>query len=613
MATKNMDRRRAWLGGTALLTTAILVLTGGVPVSASDPIITDQYTADPSARLFGDKLYLYPSHDRDDSTWWDMEDWHVFSSSTLDRWTDHGVIASIDGVDKPWAKSKAWAPDAATRNGKYYFYFPVKSDEGRGNTDHVGVAVAESPTGPFTPLAAPLISGYPQAFDPTVFTDSDGTSYAISGQSADGAPNPFIAKLNADMTTLAETPRQVQFNGSSNFFEGAWMHKYNNRYYLSYARSGTEIGYATADNIYGPYENRGVILSDLPYAANTTHGSILAINGQWYIFYHNRQRSVQNGETSDYKRSVVVDKLYHNADGTIEKVIPTSGPVQPVSIQPPMSVNDNTTGTGNGQFEYSPGWSQAGNSGAHSGDNHYTNSQNASYRVRFDGVQIKVNSPTSPVNGSVAFSVTNSNGDLVVPKTTVSLKANVDSASDVVFDSHQLPAGQYTLHAHAVGDGYINADRVQIYRATHAGPPQVPASNLVANSDFEASTVSPWTVEGDSSRAGQERAYPQSGNGNGYLHPTSTQSVALVQEFIAPVTRQYTLTAQAAGNFSAVLGVDVQGVAQHPQPAVSANGVYAGYTLTFTARAQERVKVWYYGGATNVQSAWAVLDHVSVR
>lgn len=594
-------RRAVTVLGTGLLLTAL----GATPAAASDPIITNQYTADPSVRLFDGKVYLYPSHDRDDATWWDMEDWHAFSSTTLTDWTDHGTVLSVDGVGQPWAKSKAWAPDAAYRNGRYYFYFPVRSEESQGDTDRIGVASATSPSGPFTANAAPLVSGYPQAFDPTVFTDSDGTAYLISGQRTSSSPNPWIARLNADMTTLATQPQQMSFTGASNFFEGAWLHKYNNRYYLSYAQDGSRIGYAVADSISGPYTYQSVILSDIPFAANTTHGSVLPINGEWMMFYHNSQRSQQaNASNTNYKRSVVVDKLYYNNDGTIQKIDPTSGPVTPITLVQPTSVNDNSTGTGTNQFDYSGGWSSATSADAHNNDNHYTNTPNASYQVRFDGTQIKVHSPRGPINGDVAFSVLDSSGTTVVPETTVSLYSSAATRSDVVFDSHPLPPGRYTLRARATGTGYINADRVEVF----GGP-----ANLLSNAGFENGSLAPWSVETDAARAGRETTYPQQGGWNGYLRPTATQSVALVQSFTAPAGRRYTLTAQVAGNVPAVLGVDVAGAAQGGQRTTSSDRSYATYTVKFTAAQGQAVKVWLYAGTTSTSSAWAVIDNVVVN
>src|SRR5690606_21435114 len=124
---------------------------------AQNPFITDQFTADPSARVFNDRVYVYPSHDipctetKGRIGWFCMEDYHVFSSDNLTDWTDHGVIIKQNEV--PWVKKESysmWAPDCIYKNGKYYFYFPTTprdSTVARGFT--IGVAVADKPEGPY--------------------------------------------------------------------------------------------------------------------------------------------------------------------------------------------------------------------------------------------------------------------------------------------------------------------------------------------------------------------------------------------------------------------------------------------------------------------------------
>src|SRR4030042_3370043 len=125
----------------------VLIFTGCVN---RNPIITHLYTADPSARVFNDTLFLYPSHDRDSAVWWDMDDWHVLSTTDMKHWTDHGVALSLSEIS--WAKNYAWAPDCEYKNGKYYFYYPT-------DQDYIGVAVGDHPSGPFKdPIGRPLIS-----------------------------------------------------------------------------------------------------------------------------------------------------------------------------------------------------------------------------------------------------------------------------------------------------------------------------------------------------------------------------------------------------------------------------------------------------------------------
>lgn len=296
----------------AVLLTGVLLLSSP-QMPAGNPIITTSYTADPSARVFNGKLYLYASHDRDDAQAWDMTDWHVFSSEDLVHWTDHGVALDLKQV--PFAKKYAWAPDCAFRNGKYYFYFPV-SQENRCNTDRVGVAVGDNPEGPFTCHPKPLISGYPEAFDPCVFVDDDGSAYLVAGQKRLG-----VGKLKESMLELDGPLRAVQ--GASGFFEGAWMHKYRGKYYLSYS-TGRDISYAMGDSPFGPFVRKGVILKGVPHAASTTHHSIVEFKGQWYLFYHSAALADDHkAPNRNYKRSVCIDRLSYNPDGTIVPVVPT--------------------------------------------------------------------------------------------------------------------------------------------------------------------------------------------------------------------------------------------------------------------------------------------------
>ena len=292
---------------------AVFLLASQLSSHAENPVITNVYTADPSAHVFDGRMYIYPSHDRDDSQSWDMTDWHIFSSEDLVHWTDHGAV--LDLKDVPTAKRFAWAPDCAFKNGKYYFYFPYSQGNNR-NTDRVGVAVGDSPTGPFKCQPEPLVVGYPEAFDPCSFVDDDGTAYLIVGQR-----HLCIAKLKESMVQLAEELKTIE--GATNFFEGVWMHKYNGKYYLSYS-TGRDISYAMADSPYGPFTFKGKILEEIPHGANTTHHSIAQYKGKWYIFYHSAKLADdRHADKRNFKRSVCIDKLSYNPDGTIIPVKPT--------------------------------------------------------------------------------------------------------------------------------------------------------------------------------------------------------------------------------------------------------------------------------------------------
>ncbi len=282
-------------------------------------MITNQYTADPSAHVFNDTLYVYPSHDREDAHWFNMNDWHVFSTTDLKIWKDHGVIFSLDSIR--WAKQYAWAPDCAYRNGNYYFYYPVDKQK-------IGVAVGNTPYGPFhDPLGKPLITrqtpgvrSHRDLIDPCIFIDDDNTPYLVFGQNVVN-----IVRLNDDMISFNDTVKNIR--GVKHFFEAAWLHKYNGKYYLSYSGKG-KILYAMSDHPYGPFKYKGVILDKVN--SGTTHASIAEYKGQWYLFYHNSDLFFKKNPDEKkhsikrwYRRSFCVDKLYYNSDGTIQKVIPT--------------------------------------------------------------------------------------------------------------------------------------------------------------------------------------------------------------------------------------------------------------------------------------------------
>ena len=297
---------------------------------AQNPIIRDQFTADPTARVFNNKVYLYPSHDivppagqRQD--WFCMEDYHVFSSENLTDWTDHGVIVTQNKV--PWVKPNSysmWAPDCVYKDGKYYFYFPSNPASGMGFG--IGVAVADSPEGPFIPEPEPIkgING----IDPCVLLASDGNAYIFWGAGR-------CAKLKPNMKELADdTPtekvkwgdREFEMKGvnclkglPSRQAEGPFAFEYNGNYYLTYpyVRNNTEVlGYAMSKNPMGPYEYKGLIMPEHENGCWTNHHSIINYKGQWYLFYHQNAFSPKD----DKRRSVQIERLYFNPDGTIQEV-----------------------------------------------------------------------------------------------------------------------------------------------------------------------------------------------------------------------------------------------------------------------------------------------------
>jgi len=304
-----------------LLSLALIIMHG---LHAQNPIVRNQFSADPSARVFGDKVYVFPSHDilategKGRLKWFCMEDYHVFSSSNLTDWTDNGIVVTQNKI--PWVRPNSysmWAPDCIERNGKYYFYFPTSPKDtttyGRGFT--VGVAVADKPEGPYTPAATPITGVH--GIDPNVFIDKDGQAYLYWS-----AGNIYGAKLKANMLELDSKVDTLGALPTKGLKEGPYLFERNGIYYLTYphVENKTErLEYAIGDNPLGPFKFAGVIMDESASGCWTNHHSFINFRNQWYLFYHDRDYS----PGFDKLRSIRADSLFFNADGTIKKVIPT--------------------------------------------------------------------------------------------------------------------------------------------------------------------------------------------------------------------------------------------------------------------------------------------------
>ena len=301
-------------------------------VSAQNPIIRDQFSADPSALVVGDRVYVFPSHDikapeeygRKD--WFCMADYHVFSSSNLTDWTDHGMI--VDQWSAPWVNEKGysmWAPDCKQNpnNGKYYFFFPagakpMPTADGRRSMggNRVGICTADSPEGPWTPEATPIegVGG----IDPCIFVDDDGQAYLVM-------PGITITKLNPDWKSVSTDPadrHRVEGVPTKGLVEGPYLYKHNGKYYMTFpwARNVEEVlAYCVADNIFGPYEFKGVFFEEHANKCWTNHHSIIEFKGQTYLFYHHNEYSPE----FDKNRSVCADSIFFEPDGSIRMVKPT--------------------------------------------------------------------------------------------------------------------------------------------------------------------------------------------------------------------------------------------------------------------------------------------------
>ncbi|MGB8490262.1 MAG: family 43 glycosylhydrolase [Bacteroidales bacterium] len=310
---------KSFRSSTFILALLILFLNNAI---AQNPIIRDQFSADPSARVFNGRVYLYPSHDilaregKGRQGWFCMEDYHVFSSPNLTDWTDHGVIVSQYKVN--WVDSTSfsmWAPDCIERNGKYYFYFPANVKAASGKGFGIGVAVADNPDGPYIPQTEPIKNV--RGIDPCPFIDKDGQAYIYYSLN-----RIFAAKLKDNMLELASEPQVLGNLPAQGLVEGPYVFERNGIYYMTYPHVQNKIErleYATADNPLGPFKVMGVIMDESPMGCWTNHHSIINFNNQWYLFYHENDLSPK----FDKNRSIRIDSLFFNGDGTIRKVIPT--------------------------------------------------------------------------------------------------------------------------------------------------------------------------------------------------------------------------------------------------------------------------------------------------
>jgi beta-xylosidase len=298
--------------------------------SGTNPLFSNIYTADPAILVHACTFYITAGHD-EGTTGFLLRDWYVLSSTDLVNWSHNSAPKlSLDVFE--WADANAWAGQMVERNGKFYWYVPVNQ---RGGAMTIGVAVGDSPLGPFTDaIGAPLVTDASEmaafdysdpgetvyTIDPTVFVDDDGQAYLLYG----GFWRLVIAKLGADMISIEGEMIERTPPG---FFEAPYLFKRNGTYYLAYAAGSNPatIDYVTATSPLGPWENRGRILDELPNLPNqdaaTSHPAIAEFAGNWYLVYH---RSDGPGGGT-YKRQTAIEKLGFAPDGGIEPITPSAG------------------------------------------------------------------------------------------------------------------------------------------------------------------------------------------------------------------------------------------------------------------------------------------------
>lgn len=290
-----------------------------------NPIITEKYTADPAALVYRDTVYLYAGHDQAEPGrgFYDLREWLVYSSTDMVNWKAHPV--PLRAKDFEWASGDAWASEVIHRNGKFYWYTTVTHATIEGKA--IGVAVSDSPTGPFRDARGSALVTNDMTtdvdiswddIDPTVYVDEDGQAYMFWGNT-----QLYYARLKDNMIELDGPIKKIDL---PHFTEAPYIHKKNGYYYLSYAYKFPEkTAYAMSTDIEGPYHFQG-ILNEVAGNSNTNHQAILDYKGKSYFIYHNGSIPTRGGS---FRRSVCIDYLHYNDDGTLQRVVMTTEGVEP--------------------------------------------------------------------------------------------------------------------------------------------------------------------------------------------------------------------------------------------------------------------------------------------
>jgi beta-xylosidase len=294
---------------------------------AGNPIIRHKFTADPAALVYNNKVYIYTGRDvaPEKRNGYEMHEWLCFSSSDMKTFTEHPSPLNVKAFK--WAKDDAWASQVIERGGKFYWFVSTTHDSThRGKA--IGVAMSDSPTGPFKDaIGKALITNDMTTvakiswddIDPTVFIDNNKQAYLFWGNTSLN-----WVKLKNNMIEMDGPMHTISL---PKFTEAPYIHKKKRWYYLSYAYEFPEkIAYAMSRSIEGPWVYKG-ILNEIAGNSNTNHQSIIEFKGKDYFIYHNGALVPDYGS---FHRSVCIDYLYYNKNGTLKRVIMTSEGVKAV-------------------------------------------------------------------------------------------------------------------------------------------------------------------------------------------------------------------------------------------------------------------------------------------
>ena len=321
------------------MTAALMALMASTAVTAQNPFVQTWFTSDPAPLVVGDRMYVYTGHDEDNADFFWMQEWRVYSTEDMVNWQDHGSPLALESFS--WADDRAWASQAIERNGKYYWYICAHSKLSNGMA--IGVAVGDTPTGPFRDaIGKPLFdNGSWDHIDPTVMIDDDGQAWLMWGN-----PRVYYLKLNPDMISYSGELGQLSMTEEAfgspsmdkrekgkqykdSYVEGPWLTKRNGKYQLLYAAGGVpeHISYSTAPSPTGPWTYAGQIMPHCDTKSFTNHCGVADFKEHSYFFYHTGK--LPNG--GGFGRSVAVEEFKYNADGSFPTIMPTDEGVKPIA------------------------------------------------------------------------------------------------------------------------------------------------------------------------------------------------------------------------------------------------------------------------------------------
>ncbi len=316
---------------------AVMLLATGA--KAQNPFVQTWCTSDPAPMVHNGTMYVYTGHDEDGADFFWMQEWRVYSTQDMVNWQDHGSPLALESFS--WADDRAWASQTVERDGKFYWYICAHSKISGGMA--IGVAVGDSPTGPFRDaLGKPLFeNGSWDHIDPTVFIDDDDQAWLMWGN-----PQVYYLKLNRDMISyegeLGKLPMTEEAFGGpmmkerekgktykDSYVEGPWLTKRNGTYQLLYAAGGVpeHISYSTAPSVLGPWKYAGEIMPLSNTNSFTNHCGVADFKGHSYFFYHTGKLPQGGG----FGRSVAVEEFKYNADGSFPTILPTDEGVKPIA------------------------------------------------------------------------------------------------------------------------------------------------------------------------------------------------------------------------------------------------------------------------------------------